>query len=49
MRNYEIEQIMYHKAIELIEQRYPNGWGGAARNRRPNVKILDLSGSRSAR
>lgn len=30
MRNYEIEQIMYHKAIELIEQRYPNGWGGAA-------------------
>ena len=30
MRNYEIEQIMYHKATELIEQRYPNGWGGAA-------------------
>lgn len=30
MRNYEIEQIMYHKAIELIEQRYPDGWGGAA-------------------
>lgn len=30
MRNDEIEQIMYHKAIELIEQRYPNGWGGAA-------------------
>ena len=30
MRNYEIEQIMYHKATELIEQRYPSGWGGAA-------------------
>lgn len=30
MRNYEIEQTMYRKAIELIEQRYPTGWGGAA-------------------
>lgn len=25
-----IEQEMYHKAIELIEKRYPTGWGGAA-------------------
>ena len=30
MRNYEIEQTMYRKATELIEQRYPTGWGGAA-------------------
>ena len=30
MRDYEIEQTMYRKAIELIEQRYPTGWGGAA-------------------
>ena len=30
MRNYEIEQTMYRKATELIEQRYPIGWGGAA-------------------
>lgn len=30
MRNYKIEQTMYRKATELIEQRYPTGWGGAA-------------------
>ena len=30
MRNYEIEQTMYRKATELIKQRYPIGWGGAA-------------------
>ncbi len=29
MRNYEIEQEMYRKAVELIETRYPAGWGGA--------------------
>lgn len=29
MRNYEIEQEMYRRAVELIEKRYPVGWGGA--------------------
>lgn len=29
MRNYEIEKEMYRKAVELIERRYPAGWGGA--------------------
>ena len=29
MRNYEIENEMYHRAVELIETRYPVGWGGA--------------------
>jgi hypothetical protein len=29
MRNYEIEQEMYRRAVELIEKRYPIGWGGA--------------------
>ena len=29
MRNYEIEKEMYTKATELIEKRYPEGWGGA--------------------
>ena len=29
MRNYEIENEMYRKAVELIEIRYPVGWGGA--------------------
>ena len=29
MRNYEIENEMYQRAVELIETRYPVGWGGA--------------------
>lgn len=29
MRNYIIEKEMYKKAVELIEKRYPTGWGGA--------------------
>ena len=29
MRNREIEQEMYRRAVELIETRYPVGWGGA--------------------
>jgi cytidine deaminase len=29
MRNDEIEQEMYRLAVELIEKRYPVGWGGA--------------------
>ena len=29
MRNREIEKEMYRKAVELIEKRYPKGWGGA--------------------
>lgn len=30
MRDYTIENIMFQKAKELIEHRYPTGWGGAA-------------------
>lgn len=29
MRELEIERTMYRKAVELIERRYPTGWGGA--------------------
>ena len=29
MREPEIEQEMYRRAVELIEARYPSGWGGA--------------------
>ena len=29
MRNYVIEREMYRLAVELIEKRYPRGWGGA--------------------
>ncbi len=29
MRYYEIENKMYQRAVELIEKRYPVGWGGA--------------------
>lgn len=29
MRNYETEKEMYRLAVELIEKRYPSGWGGA--------------------
>lgn len=29
MRNFNIEKEMYRRAIELIEKRYPKGWGGA--------------------
>ena len=29
MRYYEIENEMYRRAVELIEKRYPVGWGGA--------------------
>ncbi|MCH5287461.1 MAG: cytidine deaminase [Christensenellaceae bacterium] len=29
MRNYEIEKEMYRLAVELINKRYPVGWGGA--------------------
>ena len=30
MRDYPVEKIMFQKAKELIERRYPTGWGGAA-------------------
>ena len=29
MRDQEIEREMYRRAAELIERRYPSGWGGA--------------------
>jgi len=28
--NLTVEKILYHTAVEFIEQRYPAGWGGAA-------------------
>lgn len=28
--NKNIEKKIYEKAIDLISERYPNGWGGAA-------------------
>lgn len=30
MRDLSIEQEMYRRAVELIQKRYPTGWGGAA-------------------
>lgn len=30
MNELEIQQEMYNKAIDLIQRRYPIGWGGAA-------------------
>lgn len=30
MRDYDIEKELYKRAVELIEKRYPTGWGGAA-------------------
>ena len=29
MRDLKIENEMYRRAVELIESRYPTGWGGA--------------------
>ena len=29
MRSFDIEAEMYRLAVELIEKRYPTGWGGA--------------------
>ena len=29
MRDIDVEKEMYQKAVELIEKRYPSGWGGA--------------------
>ena len=30
MTEQEIERDMYARAVALIEERYPTGWGGAA-------------------
>ncbi|PAV28435.1 cytidine deaminase [Virgibacillus profundi] len=35
-----IEQKLYQSAIELIEKRYPSGWGGAAAMVTENGQIL---------
>ncbi|GGE02942.1 cytidine deaminase [Paenibacillus nasutitermitis] len=35
-----IEQMLYQAAIELIERRYPTGWGGAAAMYTVNSDIL---------
>lgn len=29
MRDFSVENEMYRRAVELIERRYPTGWGGA--------------------
>lgn len=29
MRGFDVEKEMYRRAVELIERRYPVGWGGA--------------------
>lgn len=29
MRDHAVEKEMYRRAVELIEKRYPTGWGGA--------------------
>ena len=29
MRDFTVEKEMYRQAVELIEKRYPTGWGGA--------------------
>ena len=34
------EQELYHAAVELIKNRYPRGWGGAAAVRTETGKIL---------
>lgn len=35
-----VEQDLYNAAVELIETRYPKGWGGAAAVRTETGKIL---------
>lgn len=35
-----IEQKLYHAAIDLIKKRYPSGWGGAAAMYTENGQIL---------
>lgn len=36
----EVEKALYQAAVELIERRYPSGWGGAAAVRTASGKIL---------
>ncbi|KAB2823381.1 MULTISPECIES: cytidine deaminase [Aliivibrio] len=36
----DIGKLLYKSAVELIESRYPNGWGGAAAVRTESGKIL---------
>ncbi|KDM91710.1 cytidine deaminase [Photobacterium galatheae] len=36
----QIEQTLYEPAIQLIQTRYPTGWGGAAAVRTASGKIL---------
>jgi len=35
-----IERKLYHAAIDLIKNRYPSGWGGAAAMYTVNGQIL---------
>ena len=35
-----IEEVLYQAAVQLIESRYPQGWGGAAALRTASGKIL---------
>lgn len=36
----EIEQRLFQAAVDLIERRYPTGWGGAAAMYTDNGEIL---------
>ncbi|MBU2706882.1 cytidine deaminase [Zooshikella marina] len=38
--NYTIHQSLYKAAVDLAEQRYPDGWAGAAALRTNSGKIL---------
>lgn len=46
MRNYEVEQEMYRRAVELIETRYPVGWGGVRNLNvgKDNYRIAEVTG-----
>ena len=40
MSTETIETVLFKSAVELIESRYPQGWGGAAAIRTESGKIL---------
>ena len=43
MTEQEIERDMYARAVALIEERYPTGWGGAAVLRAEEVLGADVA------
>lgn len=44
--NYEVEQEMYRRAVELIETRYPVVWGGVRNLNvgKDNYRIAEVTG-----